>query len=67
MESFCVCRAEPSEDFISSPDGTVATHKIIAGSALHGEQETLVMGRPGAVIMTDKGQWEVTWTGLSSR
>ena len=41
--------------------------QIIAGSAFHGEQETLVIGTPGAVIMTDKGQWEVTWTGLSSR
>jgi hypothetical protein len=40
---------------------------IIAGSAFHGEQETLVIGTPGAVIMTEKGQLEVTWTGLSNR
>jgi hypothetical protein len=41
--------------------------QIIAGSAFRGDQETLVMGTPGAVIKTEKGQGEVTWTGLLSK
>jgi hypothetical protein len=41
--------------------------RVIAGSAFRGEQETLLMGTPGAIFRTEKGQWEVTWTGLSSK
>jgi len=40
---------------------------VIAGSALRGEQETLILAVPGAQLRTEKGRWEVTWTGLLSQ
>ena len=40
---------------------------VIAGSACRGEQETLFLAVPGAQLRTDKGEWEVTWTGLLSK
>ena len=40
---------------------------VIAGSAFRGEQETLFLAEPGAQLRTEKGRWEVTWTGLLSR
>ena len=40
---------------------------VIAGSAFRGEQETLFLAEPGAQIRTEKGIWEVTWTGLLNK
>jgi len=40
---------------------------VIAGSAFRGEQETLFLAEPGAQLRTEKGRWEVTWTGLLSK
>jgi hypothetical protein len=40
---------------------------VIAGSAFRGEQETLFLAEPGAQVRTEKGMWEVTWTGLLSK
>jgi len=38
---------------------------IVAGSAFRGEQETLILAQPGGQLKTERGNWEVTWTGLS--
>ena len=40
---------------------------VIAGSAFRGEQETLLLAEPGARLQTEKGRWEVTWTGLLNK
>lgn len=40
---------------------------VVAGSAFRGEQETLILAAPGAQLRTEKGKWEVTWTGLLSK
>ena len=40
---------------------------VIAGSAFRGEQETLLLAEPGAQLRTEKGIWEVTWTGLLNK
>jgi hypothetical protein len=37
---------------------------IVAGSAFRGDQETLVLAQPGAQLKTERGNWEITWTGL---
>ena len=37
---------------------------IVAGSAFRGDQETLILAPPGAQLKTERGDWEVTWTGL---
>ena len=41
--------------------------QIVAGSALRDEQETMILAVPQAEIRTEKGWWEVTWTGLLSK
>ena len=41
--------------------------QVIAGSALRGAQETIILASPGAQFQTQKGTWEVTWNGLTRR
>lgn len=41
--------------------------QVLAGSALRGEQETLLLAAPGAQLLTDAGAWEVLWDGLAKR
>jgi hypothetical protein len=41
--------------------------QVLAGSALRGEQETLLLAAPGAHLQTDTGVWEVLWDGLVKR
>jgi hypothetical protein len=40
---------------------------VVAASAFRGEQETLLLAKAGATLITEKGEWEVTWQGLASR
>jgi hypothetical protein len=50
-------------------DGSWSDDKIqvVAGSALRGEQETLLLTSPGAQFQTDAGTWEVSWEGMKRR
>ena len=41
--------------------------QVLAGSAFRGEQETLLLAKPGAHLQTDAGVWEVLWDGLVKR
>jgi hypothetical protein len=41
--------------------------QVIAGSALRGRQETLILASPGASFRTDAGLWEVSWDSLRRR
>jgi hypothetical protein len=38
--------------------------QVISGSALRGQQETLLLASPGAQFQTDRGRWEVSWDGM---
>lgn len=38
--------------------------QVIAGSALRGQQETLILASPGGQFQTDAGLWEVSWDSL---
>lgn len=38
---------------------------IVAGSALRGVQETLLLADPGAELRTVAGRWVITWNGIS--
>jgi hypothetical protein len=40
---------------------------IVAGSALRGVQETLLLAIPGSEIWTDAGRWVITWNGISRK
>ena len=41
--------------------------QVIAGSALRGQQETLILASPGAQFQTDAGLWEVSWDSMKRR
>jgi hypothetical protein len=41
--------------------------QVVAGSALRGQQETLLLASPGAQFQTDAGTWEVSWEGMKRR
>ena len=41
--------------------------QVVAGSALRGAQETLILASPNAQFQTQTGTWEVTWDGLSRK
>jgi hypothetical protein len=41
--------------------------QVIAGSALRGYQETLILASLGAQFQTEKGSWEVTWNGIQQK
>jgi hypothetical protein len=41
--------------------------QVIAGSALRGVQETLLLANPGATFQTEAGIWEVKWSGPTKR
>jgi hypothetical protein len=41
--------------------------QVIAGSALRGQQETLILASPGAQFQTDAGIWEVSWDSMERR
>ncbi len=41
--------------------------QVVAGSALQGQQETLLLASPGAHFQTDVGKWEVSWEGMRRR
>jgi hypothetical protein len=41
--------------------------QVIAGSALRGQQETLLLASPGAQFQTDAGLWEVSWDSMKRR
>lgn len=40
---------------------------IVAGSALRGVQETLLLAGPGAELRTEAGRWVITWNGISRK
>ncbi len=40
---------------------------IVAGSALRGVQETLLLAMPGAELRTEAGTWEITWNGITKK
>jgi len=37
---------------------------VVAASALHGVQESLLLAVPGSRLRTDVGWWEITWSGI---
>ena len=37
---------------------------VVAASALHGVQETLLLAAPGSQLRTDVRTWEITWNGI---
>jgi len=39
---------------------------VIAASAQHGVQETLLLAIPGSHLRTDAGTWEITWNGIQA-
>jgi hypothetical protein len=45
-------------------DGSVV---VVAASALHGVQETLLLVVPGAELRTETGKWEVSWNGIQRK
>jgi hypothetical protein len=40
---------------------------VVAGSALRGVQETLLLAIPGSELRTEVGIWEVTWNGIQRK
>ena len=40
---------------------------VVAGSALCGVQETLLLAIPGSELRTEVGIWEVTWNGIQRK
>jgi hypothetical protein len=40
---------------------------VVAGSALRGIQETLLLAVPGSELRTEIGIWEVTWNGIQRK
>ena len=40
---------------------------VVAGSALRGVQETLLLAVPGSELRTEVGIWEVTWNGIQRK
>jgi hypothetical protein len=60
----CVCSADIGRIDLSSRWHGMDI-SVVAGSALRGEQETLILAQPGARLTSQQGRWLVSANGIS--